>query len=647
MTRRGRELETLFLTMFAATPLYLTGVIGTGPLLAFHIAMAGIAARVAMGRGPELLPARWMRWLAIAYVPFYVIDAAFISRGAIAASTHLVLFIAVYQPIESMQRNNQGQRLLTTALIFVASLATSTHITVVLFVGAFAFLMFRQLIYVSHLETVRSIELTYAEPPSSRAAGFYLVGAALIGAMLFPFLPRVRNPFVQGISGTLQGAATALSDTIDFSEARVTPNDTTVVARVWMDQQTRPFFTPIRLRGTLYETWDAGKWRQDTRGLRQVPGQMGTYRIARPAGTQRDAILQQRAQRGRLFLPVGTFALSGVSNLYEGPTRESYYTYSDGSLDMRVSMAFETEPLRLQRVALSGYPISPEIEAFARAIVGNEQRTEQRAQLIERYLATNFRYVPNPGTLDTMTVDQFLLRQRAGHCEYFAAGMVVLMNALGVPARIAGGFYGGRLNPLTGYYTLRREDAHAWTEVWDGTRWLTFDATPVSLRPGTQQGNRIAAYFSAIADSLTFFWDRYVLTFGLGDQITLFTDLLTWSGERIAAARAALVAQSRQLASRDFTTLLATLAVAGGLLAFFVRRRRPLFDVLAAQFAQHGIEVNESMTMQEALEALRTREPEAAADLEPIVAMYEEERFSAQPDRKRAAMVRRKLAELG
>jgi transglutaminase-like putative cysteine protease len=580
-------------------------------------------------------------------VPFYVVDAAVISRGAIAASTHLVLFIAVYQPAESMQRNNQGQRLLTTGLIFVASLATSTHISIVLFVAAFAFLMFRQLIDLSHLETVHSLDVPSAGSPTARAAVFYLAGAALIGVILFPFLPRVRSPFVQGISGALAGSSTALSETIDFSESRVTPNDTTVVARVWIDQGARPFFTPIRLRGTLYDRWEGGEWRQTIRGLRQVAGFEGKYRIARPGGVARDAVVQQRAQKGRLFLPVGTYAVSGLSNLYEGPARESYYTYSDGNLDLRVSMAYEAEPLRLQRVSMTGYPISPEIEAFARAIVGEETSVRGRADRIERYLSTSFRYVPNPETLEAMSVDRFLLRERAGHCEYFAAGMVVLLNAVGVPARIAGGFYGGRLNPLTGYYTLRREDAHAWTEVWDGTRWLTYDSTPVALRPGTQSGSRIGTYLSAIADSLTFFWDRYVLTFGLADQITLFTDLLTWAREQTLRAKASLAAQTRALVSRDFTSL-AVIVVAAGLLVIVIqRRRRPLFDVLAAQFAQHGIEVNESMTMQEALEALRTREPEAAADLEPIVAMYEEERFSAQPDRKRAAMVRRKLAELG
>jgi transglutaminase-like putative cysteine protease len=645
--KRAHELEMLFLTMFTAAPLYLTGVVGVPSLIAFHAAMAGIFVRVAMGRGPELIPARWMRWMAIAYVAFYVIDAAFISRGAIAASTHLVLFIAVYQPIEAMQRSNHGQRLLTTALIFVASLATSTHIMVVLFVVVFAFLMFRQLIYVSHLEALRSVEITAPEPPSARAATFYLVGAGILGALMFPFLPRIKNPFMQGVTGPLQGATTALSDTIDFNEARVTPSDTTVVARVWMDQAARPFFTPIRLRGTLYDRWDRGEWRQTRRGLRPVPLTRGAFHIARPVGVQRDAIVQQRAQRGRLFLPTGTFALTGVPTLYEGPTPESYSTYTDSRpLDMRVSMAYDIEPLRLQRMKMTGYPISPEVEALAYAIVGKEQRTERRAALIENYLSTNFRYVPNPGTLKAMTVDQFLLRQRAGHCEYFAAGMTVLLNALGVQARIAGGFYGGRFNPLTGYYTLRREDAHAWTEVWDGTRWMTFDATPASLRPGNQNGGPLAAYLSAIGDSLTFFWDRYVLTFGLTDQISFFTDLFTWARDQALALRANTTAQLRGLASRDFTGLLLILGITGALLIFITRRRRPLFDALAAHLQQHGIEVGPSMTMDEALQRLREAEPDAADALAPLVALYEEERFSAHADRKRAAAVRRKLAEL-
>ena len=647
MTRRARELETILLTMYAAVPLYLTYAIGRVPLILFHAAMGVIAFRVAAGKGPELIPARVMRWLAIAYVPFYVVDAALISRSAIAASTHLVLFIAVYQPIESLQRPNQAQRILTTALIFVASLATSTHITIVLFVVAFAYLMFRQLMYISHLETVRAIEAPYAEAPSSRSAALYLAGATVIGASLFPFLPRVRSPFVQGFTGNLAGASTALSDTINFNEPRVTENDATVVARVWMSPDARSFFAPIRLRGNIYDRFEDGEWKQSMYGLREVAARNGVYALARPHGVERDAVVQMRPFRGKLFLPSGTVAMKGVQNLFEGPTREEYYTYQSGAVNLDVRMALQAEPLRLTRVPSSGYPVTPQVAALARQIVGSETRPEVQAARIEAYMARNFRYLPNPATLGrAMSLDDFLLHTRAGHCEYFAAGMVALLASLDVPARIAGGFYGGRLNPLGGYYAIRREDAHAWTEVWNGTRWLTFDATPPSLRPGVEQGNRVSEYLSALGDTVTYFWDRYILTFGLGDQIALAEDLLVWTRDAFERMRASMTRDARRMASPDYGVLLAIVVIGGVAGVVIMRRRRPVFHALAAHLAALGIEVGPSMTIEEALQRLAVARPDAARALEPLMLLYEEERFSGKRDAARARTLRKRLTEL-
>ncbi|MFP5245751.1 MAG: transglutaminaseTgpA domain-containing protein, partial [Thermoanaerobaculia bacterium] len=595
-----RELETLFLTMFAAVPLYFTHAIGKAPVALFHLAMLVLAARVTLGRTPELIPASWMRWLAVAYVPFYFVDWRLLAGSAIAASTHLVLFIAVYQPAESLQRNNHAQRMLTTSLIFVASLATSTHITIMPFVVLFAFLMLRQLMHVSHIETVRSIGKEYGEPPSAKAAGFYLAGAVAIGAALFPLLPRVRNPLVHGILGSLQGSATTLTDTINFNEPRISSNDATVVARVWMDQEARAFFAPIRLRGMIYDRYGNGQWQQTLRGLREVPTRDGVAQVGRARGAEREAIVQMRPQRGKLFLPSNTVLISGLpSRLYEGPGRETYYTYHDGVVNLTVRMAFQSEPLRLQRMPRVEYPISPEIAGMARAIVGNETDPTQQAARIERYLLTNYRYVPNPADLGKiMSVDDFLLRERAGHCEYFAAGMAVLLTAVDVPARIVGGFYGGRLNPLTGYYSIRREDAHAWTEVWDGRRWVTFDATPPSLRPGSGRVNVFRDYLSAIGDSATFVWDRYVLTFGLGDQVTLAQDLIDWGRAKVAEWRERLASDARGILAPQFLGLLSFVLIAGALAVFTMRRHRPLFDVLARHLAAHGILVGPSMTME-------------------------------------------------
>ena len=152
MNAKAREIELLLLPMLAAVPLYATQTVGLIPLLVFHAAMAAMVIRVAQARDRSSFPPV-ISALAIGYIIFYVIDAALISRNAIAASTHLVLFIAPYQPIESRRRPNTPQRLLTTALIFVASIATATHITIVPFVIVFAFLLFRQLIHVSHVES--------------------------------------------------------------------------------------------------------------------------------------------------------------------------------------------------------------------------------------------------------------------------------------------------------------------------------------------------------------------------------------------------------------------------------------------------------------------------------------------------------------
>ena len=42
MSARVREIELLLLTVFAAVPLYVTQAISFGPVLLFHLAMAGI-----------------------------------------------------------------------------------------------------------------------------------------------------------------------------------------------------------------------------------------------------------------------------------------------------------------------------------------------------------------------------------------------------------------------------------------------------------------------------------------------------------------------------------------------------------------------------------------------------------------------------
>jgi protein-glutamine gamma-glutamyltransferase len=648
MQDKAREIELLLLTMLAAVPLYATQTVSAVPLLMFHGFMAAMVIRVALGHSPELVPEPVMKALGIGYIIFYIVDAALISRNAIAASTHLVLFIAVYQPIESRRRPNTAQRLLTTSLIFVASIATATHIAIVPFVIVFAFLLFRQLIHLSHSISARTVDAPATDVPATRAAGFYVCGTTLIGVLLFPLLPRVRNPLVPGFLGS-NAASTGLSDTINFNEQRNITADPAVVSRVWMGQEAVPFFTPLRLRGAVYERFRDNEWLPGRHDFSPLDSRDGAVQIARPAGFDRQATVQQRfILAGRLFLPVGTYEIIGLPQVYQGPTRDIYTVWQirRDILTYDVRMARSITPLTVRRVAPSNYPVTPRVAAMAHQIVGDEQDSMRQAGKIETYLSMRFQYIPNPAQIGhTMSVDDFLLRERRGHCEYFAAGMVALLTALNVPARIVGGFYGGKLNPLTGYFVIRREDAHAWVEVFDGDGWRTFDPTPAGLRPGASPSGLLGAYASAVGDSVNYFWDRYILTFGLADQIALAVDAIG----RMRQAFAALNAKAQHTAGQLLTLRALAAAAAGAAIAFaalwLVYRRRAAFDLLRDHLQILGIDVGPSMTMEEALAELRRKQTEAAAALAPLIALYEEERFSPRESAARE-MIRRRLAQI-
>jgi protein-glutamine gamma-glutamyltransferase len=83
-----------------------------------------------------------------------------------------------------------------------------------------------------------------------------------------------------------------------------------------------------------------------------------------------------------------------------------------------------------------------------------------------------------PLSTNETPVSRFLLRTRAGHCEYFATATVLLLRQLGIPARYAVGY---AVTESSGRkYVVRQRDAHAWCLVWNenSRTWQDFDTTP-------------------------------------------------------------------------------------------------------------------------------------------------------------------------
>ncbi|HUF17668.1 MAG TPA: DUF3488 and transglutaminase-like domain-containing protein [Thermoanaerobaculia bacterium] len=646
-----RELESIFVTGLAAVPLYFTGAVGWIPIALFHLALGALAGICIIRREPVYRP-RLVRWLAYAYLLFFPIDAIFLSRSLIESSSNLLLFIGFYLLVEGPWDQNYTKRLLIGFLLFVASIATATDLSIVVFIVIFAFMMFRQLIQVSHAASVAQVGVKELETPASRPAIFYLVVTGVIAIVMFPFLPRVGTPMIRGAGSSLDKAATGLSDTINFEEARTISPDSQVVARVWMGREAVPFFTPLRLRGTVYDAFRNGEWRSGSgRRLRAARGKLGVHQIARPVGVRSAATIQQvPSPEQRLLLPSGTYVVSGVPEIF-AESRSGLYrlsAHSGGSLEYRVALSYQIDSLTPETVPLLEYPVSPEVEAFARDVAGAASTPREIAAKIETHLATQFQYVADPSELGrAVSVEDFLLRERRGHCEYFAAGMVVMLSSLGVPARIVGGYYGGEWNPFTGYFVIRQRDAHAWVEVHDGQRWMTYDPSPADLRPGSSATGALGIYASAARDSIQFFWDRYILTFGSEDQVTLISGVL-------AAARIARSNAGDTLAAirSGLTTQLAVILVLGAVLIFLAKtwldeRRRSMFQIMARSLERMGVEIGPADTPEEIVAHVEQTHPELAGHVRHIVDVYVRERFSRETlSAEELLAVRRALSSL-
>ena len=127
--------------------------------------------------------------------------------------------------------------------------------------------------------------------------------------------------------------------------------------------------------------------------------------------------------------------------------------------------------------------------------LGMPERVKQLADRLTRGQTTEYDKVvavtdylqrTYPYSLDTPrlpsgadAVDRFLFVDKVGFCEQFASALTVLLRDEGIPARLAVGYSQGDHDNLTGTFTVRAHDAHAWVEVlFPGVGWVPFDASP-------------------------------------------------------------------------------------------------------------------------------------------------------------------------
>jgi transglutaminase-like putative cysteine protease len=200
-----------------------------------------------------------------------------------------------------------------------------------------------------------------------------------------------------------------------------------------------------------------------------------------------------------LPVPPGTVALTGTSAILTGvgvvsptPTTsgQQYTTLSTPpvtepeSLDGNAPVATYPPDLIQAETALPALP--PSIEALARSVTVGAQGPLADAELLVNWFRSGqFHYTLDPPASppDTDPLVSFLTQTRSGSCEQFAGAFVVLARSLGLPSRVVVGFTAGRYGG-PGEVTVRGADAHAWPQVYLGSRagWVSFEPTPQQAR---------------------------------------------------------------------------------------------------------------------------------------------------------------------
>lgn len=516
----------------AAGPLGLLPVGGTTTVLG-AVGLAGLAASLVAGRTRLGDASAWSLANGVAAALAAVLPLALGIDWAEVA-TGLVLYLLVHRATTgSSARELRVVLLLGLMLLLLAASRTASPV-----VGG-AFVLFTALAPAALLElgaeeaASRAGRARIGRHPALTAAVAGVVVALAMGTFLV--LPRGQAFGVLGQATTRSMAG--FRQEVTLGELGEILDDPTPVARVHFPAGVPP---APRLQGITLERFDGRRWRR--RHVSEGLAPRGPEALD-GAGLIRQEVELLVPTGGPLFaLPTAVagdadghlLMLDRLGNLRQQDQRGPVTRYVAWSLPPGGA-----PPGRLGRegrAALTRLPrdLDPRVRELARELTGGGGSEEEKADILEGWLRAGFTYSATPVGSPEAPLESFLFDTRAGHCEYFATALAVLLRAVDVPAVVVNGFAGGELDPVTGHWLVRQRDAHSWVLAWsDGAGWAVRDATPGGGTPEV----RAVGWDEGLAD-LRVWWSQEVVRRGGGPS----SMALLWLGAVLAAVLAALAA---------------------------------------------------------------------------------------------------------
>jgi protein-glutamine gamma-glutamyltransferase len=512
--------------------------------------------------------------LVLAYVILFPVDALFLSRSlasnssnpalyaTLLASVHFLLFVTIIRLYSAASDRDAA---FLAMLSFSGVLAAAVFTIDTYFLGFFfAFLVFAVATFVG-LEVRRGAAGAISPPLHAdplRERRFYraltlatlgvALGGVILGSILFFFFPRINAGYLSS-AGLQTNFMSGFTDSVELGEIGEIKKDSTVVMRVKTGSPVP--YPMLRWRGIALTTFDGHRWSSSNGTKERVfPSSSGWILINPPNSIEGPTLLDLRFTV--LLRPIATDSLFGPANLLAvrggflngAPGYNTFvhrghlFRDSTGSIFNTfrnfVQIEYEAESLLpaiqpvVARAASTDYSsemratylqlphsLDPRIPELAQRITRSENNPYDKSVALESYLQRNFSYTLHlPGKPGQDPLAQFLFETRAGHCEYFASAMAVMLRTLDIPSREVNGFLPGEFNDVGGDYIVRASDAHSWVEAYfPGSGWITFDPTPPALDSGSGWFSRLGMYW----DWVQLNWNEWVINYDFSHQILL------------------------------------------------------------------------------------------------------------------------------
>ena len=330
---------------------------------------------------------------------------------------------------------------------------------------------------------------------AARMAGKTALLGAPIMVLLFMLFPRLAP--LWGTPGDAMSGRSGLSDRMTVGSMASLALDESVAMRIRFEGAA-PKQADLYFRGPVLSTFDGREWRplrsplalqQQLQAGLQVSGEPVRYEVTLEPKHHPWLLALDATPNAPLFsstLPGSTprmtpelqwLASEPITDLLRykavsypqfrhGPTDTSAQRRTLPGLQEFLTLPFNSNP-RTQQLAAELRQDTP--GATANALI---------SLVLQRLRTGGYAYTLDPGVFGPHSADEFWFDKKEGFCEHIASSFVVLMRALGIPARIVTGYQGGDRNAVDGYWVVRQSDAHAWAEVWlAGQGWLRVDPT--------------------------------------------------------------------------------------------------------------------------------------------------------------------------